>query len=80
MGRAAAPADLEVLLDGQGGCEMPEPWGTGRFAGQLPTPHLAHDSALSLSLSESLNSLRKKKEQQPGEFFYCYYCSGILLQ
>lgn len=43
--------------------------GRRELRGQLPAPRLTLDSAPSLSLCESLNSLRKKREQQPGEIF-----------
>lgn len=55
--------------------------GRGELRGQLPALRLTRDSAPSLSLCESLNSLRKKREQQPGEFFFIviivvgFYCS-----
>lgn len=69
-----------VLPASLGGCKILKRWAVRRFAGQLPTPRLT--LRLSLSLSEPLNSLWEKEEQQPGKFifFYRYYRSGILLQ
>lgn len=58
VGRAAAPGGQPGQMRGR-----------RELRGQLPAPRLTLDSAPSLSLCESLNSLRKKREQQPGEIF-----------
>lgn len=63
VGRAAAPGGQPGQM--RDACVM----GRRELRGQLPAPRLTLDSAPSLSLCESLNSLRKKREQQPGEIF-----------